>query len=58
VLTPPKEVKDSTVFNGNGKLGNIEVTTEEVSIFVKENFSVKAVLSSDDKVKDLEAKNT
>lgn len=57
----PKEVKDSAVFNGNdfGKLGNIEAlpTTEEVSIFVKENFSVKAVLSADDKVKvHLEAK--
>jgi flavin reductase (DIM6/NTAB) family NADH-FMN oxidoreductase RutF len=57
----PKEVKDSAVFDGNdfGKLGNIEAlpTTEEVSIFVKENFSVKAVLSADDKVKvHLEAK--
>jgi hypothetical protein len=38
-------------FDGNdlGKLGNIEAlpTTEEVSIF-KTNFSIKAVLSSDD----------
>jgi flavin reductase (DIM6/NTAB) family NADH-FMN oxidoreductase RutF len=35
-------------FDGNdlGKLGNIEAlpSTEEVSIFVKENFSIKAVL--------------
>jgi flavin reductase (DIM6/NTAB) family NADH-FMN oxidoreductase RutF len=48
----PEFVKKSPVFNGNdlGKLGNIEAlpSTEEVSIFVKENFSIKAVLSSDD----------
>ena len=48
----PDFVKKSPVFNGNdlGKLGNIEAlpSTEEVSIFVKENFSIKAVLSSDD----------
>jgi hypothetical protein len=32
-----------------GKLGNIEaLPSTEVSIFVKENFSIKAVLSSDD----------
>ncbi|MBF7092943.1 flavin reductase family protein [Flavobacterium sp. ALJ2] len=51
----PDFVKTSSVFDGNdlGKLGNIEAlpTTEEVSIFVKENFSVKGVLSSDDEVK-------
>ncbi|MCC9072920.1 flavin reductase family protein [Flavobacterium sp. F-65] len=51
----PDFVKVSPVFDGNdlGKLGNIESlpTTEEVSIFVKENFSVKGVLSSDDEVK-------
>jgi flavin reductase (DIM6/NTAB) family NADH-FMN oxidoreductase RutF len=51
----PDYVKESPVFDGNdlGKLGNIEAlpTTEEVSIFVKENFSVKGVLSSDDEVK-------
>ncbi|SDX96553.1 flavin reductase family protein [Flavobacterium degerlachei] len=57
----PKYVKESTVFDGNdlGKLGNVEAlpTTEEVSIFVKQNFSVKAVLSSDDVEKvHLEAK--
>lgn len=57
----PKYVKESAVFNGNdlGKLGNIEAlpTTEEVSIFVKQNFSIKAVLSSDDIEKvHLEAK--
>jgi hypothetical protein len=54
-------VKESLVFDGNdlGKLGNIEAlpTTEEVSIFVKQNFSVKAVLSADDQDKlHLEAK--
>lgn len=57
----PKHVKESNVFDGNdlGKLGNVEAlpTTEEVSIFVKQNFSVKAVLSSDDVEKvHLEAK--
>jgi len=57
----PDFVKESDVFDGNdlGKLGNIEAlpTKEEVSIFVKENFSVKGVLSSDDQKKvHLEAK--
>ena len=57
----PNNIRESPVFNGNdlGKLGNIEAlpTTEEVSIFVKENFSVKGVLSSDDQEKiHLEAK--
>ncbi|MFM2367926.1 MAG: Flavoredoxin [Bacteroidota bacterium] len=57
----PNFIKESTVFNGNdlGMLGNIEAlpTREEVSIFVKQNFAVKGVLSSDDVVKvHLEAK--
>lgn len=57
----PDFVKKSTVFDGNdlGKLGNIEAlpTKEEVSIFVKENFAVKGVLSADDdQKKNLKAK--
>ena len=40
------------MFNGNdlGVLGNVEAlpTEEEITIFVKENFEVKAVLSADD----------
>ncbi len=48
----PQEIINSSVFSGNdlGKLGNVESlpNTEEVSIFVKENFEVKGVLSSDD----------
>ncbi|SDZ86686.1 NADH-FMN oxidoreductase RutF, flavin reductase (DIM6/NTAB) family [Flavobacterium gillisiae] len=57
----PRHVKESHIFDGNdlGKLGNIEAlpTPEEVSIFVKQNFSVKGVLSSDDQDKlHLEAK--
>jgi flavin reductase (DIM6/NTAB) family NADH-FMN oxidoreductase RutF len=57
----PHHVKESHIFDGNdlGKLGNIEAlpTPEEVSIFVKQNFSVKGVLSSDDQDKlHLEAK--
>lgn len=51
----PKFVRESSVFDGNdlGKLGNVEAlpTTEEVAIFVKENFAVKGVLSSDDQEK-------
>lgn len=51
----PKFVRESGVFDGNdlGKLGNIEAlpTTEEVAIFVNENFAVKGVLSSDDEQK-------
>jgi hypothetical protein len=38
-------------FDGNdlGILGNVALpTTEEVSIFVKQNFAVKGVLSADD----------
>lgn len=36
-----------------GMLGNIEAlpTQEEVAIFVKENFDIKAVLSADDDLK-------
>jgi flavin reductase (DIM6/NTAB) family NADH-FMN oxidoreductase RutF len=57
----PDFVKNSPVFDGNdlGMLGNIEAlpTTKEVSIFVNQNFAVKAVLSSDDLEKQhLEAK--
>lgn len=57
----PDFIKNSPIFDGNdlGKLGNIEAlpTIEEVSIFVKQNFSVKGVLSSDDQEKVfLEAK--
>ncbi len=51
----PNDIKDSPVFDGNdlGKLGNIESlpSNEEVSIFVKENFAVKGVLSADDVLK-------
>ncbi len=51
----PNDIKESLVFDGNdlGKLGNIEAlpSNEEVSIFVKENFAVKGVLSSDDVLK-------
>ncbi|MFV5687787.1 flavin reductase family protein [Flavobacterium sp. ZT3R25] len=57
----PDFIKESPVFDGNdlGILGNIETlpTLEEVSIFVKNNFAVKGVLSSDDPEKvHLEAK--
>jgi flavin reductase (DIM6/NTAB) family NADH-FMN oxidoreductase RutF len=48
----PNFIKESGYFDGNdlGKLGNIEIipNEEEITIFVKENFEVKAVLSSDD----------
>jgi flavin reductase (DIM6/NTAB) family NADH-FMN oxidoreductase RutF len=51
----PNFVKESSIFNGNdlGKLGNVESlpTEEEITIFVKENFEVKGVLSADDEVK-------
>jgi flavin reductase (DIM6/NTAB) family NADH-FMN oxidoreductase RutF len=51
----PNFVKESPVFNGNdlGMLGNIEAlpTSEEINIFVKENFAVKGVLSGDDILK-------
>ena len=51
----PDYIKKSNVFNGNdlGKLGNVESlpTQEEITIFVKQNFAVKGVLSSDDAMK-------
>jgi flavin reductase (DIM6/NTAB) family NADH-FMN oxidoreductase RutF len=51
----PDFIKQSPIFNGNdlGMLGNIEAlpTTEEVTIFVRENFEVKGVLSADDEEK-------
>ena len=51
----PNFIKESKVFNGNdlGVLGNVEAlpTEEEITIFVKENFEVKGVLSADDDVK-------
>ncbi len=51
----PNFVKENSIFDGNdlGKLGNIESlpTTEEINIFVKQNFAVKGVLSSDDQLK-------
>lgn len=51
----PQFVKDSSVFDGNdlGKLGNIEAlpTEEEITIFVKQSFEVKSVLSADDEIK-------
>lgn len=51
----PDFIKESTYFDGNdlGKLGNIEAipNEEEITIFVKQNFAVKAVLSADDEGK-------
>lgn len=51
----PDFIKESIVFNGNdlGMLGNIEAlpTSEEIDIFVNQNFGVKAVLSADDVLK-------
>lgn len=51
----PNFIKESPIFDGNdlGKLGNIEAlpTTEEINIFVKQNFAVKGVLSADDELK-------
>jgi flavin reductase (DIM6/NTAB) family NADH-FMN oxidoreductase RutF len=48
----PNFIRQSSVFNGNdlGKLGNVDClpTSEEINIFVSENFVVKGVLSSDD----------
>ena len=48
----PSFVRESAVFDGNdlGMLGNVESlpTSEEIDIFVKENFAVKGVLSSAD----------
>ena len=51
----PDFIKKSAVFNGNdlGMLGNIESlpNEEEITTFVKQNFAVKGVLSSDDEQK-------
>jgi len=51
----PAFIRESTVFCGNdlGMLGNIEAlpTKEEINTFVRDNFSVKGVLSSDDEEK-------
>jgi flavin reductase (DIM6/NTAB) family NADH-FMN oxidoreductase RutF len=51
----PNFVKENSIFDGNdlGKLGNIESlpTTEEINIFVKQNFAFKGVLSSEDQLK-------
>lgn len=51
----PENILKSPVFTGNdfGILGNVEAlpTEEEVAIFVKEDFEVKGVLSSDDELK-------
>lgn len=51
----PERIRKSKVFNGNdlGMLGNTESlpTREEIDIFVKQNFAVKGVLSSDDELK-------
>ena len=48
----PDFITESPVFDGNdlGMLGNVESlpTSEEIDIFVKENFAVKGVLSSAD----------
>ncbi|MBC7642068.1 MAG: flavin reductase family protein [Flavobacterium sp.] len=48
----PHFIKQSKVFDGNdlGKLANIESlpTSEEINIFVSNNFIVKGILSSDD----------
>lgn len=51
----PDFIRKSTIFTGNdlGMLGNIEAlpTSEEVSIFVQQNFAVKGILSADDPIK-------
>lgn len=51
----PDFIRKSATFNGNdlGMLGNVEAlpTREEIDIFVKQNFAVKGVLSSDDEQK-------
>lgn len=51
----PQFVRESDVFDGNdlGKLGNIEAipNEEEINIFVKEDFNIKAILSADDELK-------
>ena len=51
----PQFIRESATFTGNdlGMLGNIEAlpTTDEVTIFVQQNFAVKGILSSDDPIK-------
>ncbi len=51
----PNHIKKSPVFDGNdlGMLGNIESlpTSEEITIFAQDNFSIKGILSSDDEEK-------
>lgn len=51
----PDHIRKSPVFDGNdlGMLGNIESlpTTEEIDIFVKQDFNVKGVLSADDAIR-------
>ena len=51
----PNYIKENPIFNGNdlGKLGNVESlpTNEEITIFVQQNFEIKAVLSADDENK-------
>jgi flavin reductase (DIM6/NTAB) family NADH-FMN oxidoreductase RutF len=51
----PEFIKESVVFDGNdlGMLGNVEAlpTSEEIDIFVNENFAVKCILSADDVLK-------
>ena len=58
----PEHIKKCGIFDGNnlGKLGNIEhlPTSEEINIFVANNFEIKAVLSGDDVLKKYQlAKN-
>jgi flavin reductase (DIM6/NTAB) family NADH-FMN oxidoreductase RutF len=58
----PEHIKNCGIFDGNdlGKLGNIEhlPTSEEINIFVANNFEIKAVLSGDDVLKKYQlAKN-
>ncbi|MBU3680648.1 MAG: flavin reductase family protein [Flavobacterium sp.] len=54
----PDFVKKSGLFSGNdlGVLANIDTlpTPEEVAIFVKQNFELKAVLSADEPIKQLQ----
>ncbi len=51
----PTRIKESSIFDGNdlGKLGNVEALPSkvEIDIFVKQNFTVKGVLSADDILK-------
>ncbi|KAF2515774.1 flavin reductase family protein [Flavobacterium salilacus subsp. salilacus] len=48
----PDFVKECGVFNGNdlGKLGNVELLPDdnEIELFIKEDFEIKALLSADD----------